>query len=118
MTATLSNLYMRVGCASPLLMASRKLVSSTRHRERSIIAVQSRLPTKRLLERKNDGYARAYFPVPQNGVKTEMFSPQNDHTTELNVNFLLTATVRCNVSLCLLHIVITGYPGTLWLTSP
>ena len=37
--------------------------------------------------------ACAYFPVPQKGVKTETFSPQNDHTTELNVNFLLTATV-------------------------
>ena len=37
---------------------------------------------------------RAYFPVPQNGMKTETFSPQNDRTTELNVNFLLAATVR------------------------
>ena len=37
--------------------------------------------------------ARAYFPVLWNGVKTETFSPQNDRTTELNVNFLLTATV-------------------------
>ena len=36
---------------------------------------------------------RAYFPVPQNGVQTEVFSPQNDRTTELSVNFLLTATV-------------------------
>ena len=36
---------------------------------------------------------RAYFPVPRNGVKTETLSPQNDRTTELNVNFLLTATV-------------------------
>ena len=27
-------------------------------------------------------------------MKTETFSPQNDCTTELNVNFLLTATVR------------------------
>ena len=38
--------------------------------------------------------ARAYFPVPRNGVKTETFSPQNDRTTELNVNFLLAATVE------------------------
>ena len=51
---------------------------------------------------------RAYFPVPWNGVKTETFSPQNDRTMELNVNFLLTATVyifsaqqlptQCNVN--------------------
>ena len=38
--------------------------------------------------------ARVYFPVLRNGVKTETFSPQNDCTTELNVNFLLTATVH------------------------
>ena len=36
---------------------------------------------------------RAYFPVPRNGVKTKTFSPQNNRTTELNINFLLTATV-------------------------
>ena len=31
-----------------------------------------------------------------NGVKMETFSPQNNHTTKQNVNFLLTATVyRC-----------------------
>ena len=36
---------------------------------------------------------RAYFPVPRNGVKTETFPPRNDRTTELNVNFLLAATV-------------------------
>ena len=34
------------------------------------------------------------LPVLQNSVETEMLSPQNDRTTELNVNFLLTATVN------------------------
>ena len=78
---------MKIGCASPSLTASRKLVSSTRHRERSIIAVQSRLPIKRLREHENNERAHAYFPIPQNGVKTKTFSPQDDRTTELNVNF-------------------------------
>ena len=59
----------------------------------SIIAVRSRLPIKRLHERKNDGCTCAYSTVPQNGVKTETFSPQNNRATELNVNFLLIATV-------------------------
>ena len=36
----------------------------------------------------------AYSPIPQNGVKIEMFPPPNDHTMELSVNFLLTATSR------------------------
>ena len=40
--------------------------------------------------------ARAYFPISQNDVKTETFSPQNDRTMELNVNILLTATV-CHI---------------------
>ena len=39
-------------------------------------------------------HVRAYFPVPRDGVKTETFSPQNDRTTELNINFLLTTTVH------------------------
>ena len=34
------------------------------------------------------------LPVPRNSVKTEIFSLQNDRTTELNVNFLLTTTVH------------------------
>ena len=38
-------------------------------------------------------HERAYYPVLRNGVKTETFSPKNDRTTELNVNFLLTAAV-------------------------
>ena len=80
---------MSVDYASPSLMASRKVVSSTRHRERSIIAVRSRLPIKRLRKHKNDGGTHGYFPVPWNGVKTETFPSQNDCTTELNVNFLL-----------------------------
>ena len=42
---------------------------------------------------------RAYSPVPRNGVKTETFSPQNDHAMELNVNFLLTATVGMSPSI-------------------
>ena len=31
--------------------------------------------------------------VLRNGAKTETFAPQNDRTTEWNVNFLLTAAV-------------------------
>ena len=37
---------------------------------------------------------RVYFPVPRNGVTMKTFSPQNDCTTELNINFLLTRTVE------------------------
>ena len=45
-------------------------------------------------------HVHAYFPVPQNGVKTKTFSPQNYRTMELNINFLLTATVSGGVLLC------------------
>ena len=34
---------------------------------------------------------RAHSSVPRNGMKMDMFSPQN--ATELNINFLLIATV-------------------------
>ena len=34
------------------------------------------------------------LPIPWNGVKMEMLSPQNYRTTELNVNVLLAATVN------------------------
>ena len=37
--------------------------------------------------------ACGYFPVPRNGVIMEIFSPQNDRTMKLNVNFVLTTTV-------------------------
>ena len=61
---------------------------------------------------------RAYFPVPQNGVKTETFSPQNDRTMELNVNFLLAATVRnINVSMyapCTLYACVQYTRDTQW----
>ena len=77
-------------------MASQKLISSTRHREQSIIAVRSCLPIKYLhvCECKNDGCTCAYDSVPQNSVKMETFSPQNSRATEPNVNFLLTTTVH------------------------
>ena len=45
--------HTKVCCASLWLTSSRKLVSSTRHREQSIIAVQSCLQIKWLCERKN-----------------------------------------------------------------
>ena len=44
----------RVRCASPWLTALWKVISSTRHPERSIITVRSRLPIKRSRERRND----------------------------------------------------------------
>ena len=66
--------------------------------ERSIIAVRSFLPIKRLREHKNNGCTRACILLHtvewcENGT----LSPQNDRTTELNVNFLLTATVWVDV---------------------
>ena len=101
MSATLSSLYegwlcFSVAHASLSLMASQKLISSTQHREQSIIAVRSCLPIKHLhvCECKNDGCTCAYASVRQNGVKMEMFSPQNNRATEPNVNFLLTTTVH------------------------
>ena len=38
-------------------------------------------------------HVRAYSPHTVERCETETFSPQNDHATELNVKFLLTATV-------------------------
>lgn len=32
--------------------------------------------------------------IPRNGVKMETIAPRNDHATEWNINFLLTATVK------------------------
>ena len=60
---------MRIGCASPSRMASRKLISSMRHREWSIIAVWSYLPMKCSCKRKNNGCTHVYSSVLRNGVK-------------------------------------------------
>ena len=49
---------------------------------------------KRLHDYKNDGCTRVRTPLYcSTNVKTETFSPQNDHTMELNANVLLTTTV-------------------------
>ena len=88
--------YTRVGCASPSLTASRKLVSSTRHWERSNIAVRSRLLIiKHLREHKNNGCTHMHTPpYRRTGMNIETLSPQNNRTMELNVNFLLTVTIK------------------------
>ena len=64
------------------------------HQEWSIIAVRSRLPISVCANVKMmDARTCVPSPVPRNGVKTETFSPQNDHAVELNITFLLTAAV-------------------------
>ena len=63
------------------------------------MVVQSRLPIKRLRERKNDGCARV---LPCTAERCEngniLTSKQLCNGTELNVNFLLTAIVPVLVS--------------------
>ena len=61
-----------------------------RQRERSIIAVWSRLPIKHSCERKNNRHARVYIAEQcENGT----FTHWNDRRTKQNINFLLAATV-------------------------
>ena len=81
----------RVGCASPLFTASRKLVSSTQHWERSIIAVQSCLPIKRSRQCKN-AHVRIYMYC-RTVRKWKHYASKMIVQTKRNVNFLLATTV-------------------------
>ena len=81
----------RVSCASPWLTTPWKVVSSTRHPEWSIITVRSRLPIKRLRERRND-LTRARVQKRE-GVQTERLKTETIVETKQNINFLLSPTV-------------------------
>ena len=58
---------------------------------------------------------RVYSPVQWNSVKMEIFSPQNDRATELNVNFLLTITVAIIIFCCIIMRTALGLGGVRWL---
>ena len=87
MSGTLS-VGTRVGCASLLLTASQKLVSSARHGEWSITAV--RLPIKDSCECK-DAHVRtpAYICVLRNSEKTEMLRIYMILQIKWTVNFFI-----------------------------
>ena len=99
MSATLSSLYEGWLCFS--VTHSFPIARFFHAASRMVNYCSTVTPTnKRLRERKNDGCTHMRTsPVPRNGVKTETFSPQNDHAMELNITFLLTAAVDWSVHL-------------------
>ena len=89
MSATLSSLYEGWLCFSVAHSFPKHHFFHEAPRKVNYCSTVMPIPIKHLCECKNYGSACAYFPILRNSVKMETFSPQNDHTTKLNINFFI-----------------------------